>query len=107
MMHWNKIKVEGMVTANFQVLLLVSPERTDESMKISVSLADSRPLCVTTKPICSLTPAHITYVLQKLPLTVVSFHPYPDDQLLPLAQAKYSQPVKETRISTHTVKICI
>jgi hypothetical protein len=24
---------------------------------------------------------------------VVSFHPYPDDQLLPLVQAEYSQPV--------------
>jgi hypothetical protein len=32
----------------------------------------------------------------------VSFHPYPDDQLLPLVQAKYSQPVQERVINRHT-----
>ena len=33
---------------------------------------------------------------------MVSFHLYPDDQLLPLVQAKYSQPIKETVINRHT-----
>jgi hypothetical protein len=70
--------------------------------KISVRLADDTALCVTTKPICPFWWVYFTYVLQKLPLTVVSFHLYPDDQLLPLVQAKYSQPVTETVINRHT-----
>jgi hypothetical protein len=33
-----------------------------------------------------------------LQLTVESFHPYPDDQLLPLAQAECLQPVTRANI---------
>jgi hypothetical protein len=96
--------VEGMVITNFNVLLQETPEELRKIMTNLVRMADDRPQSVTTKPICSFPIVHVTYVLRKLPLTVVSFHPYPDDQLLPLVQAKYSQPVKETGINicTHT-----
>lgn len=42
---------------------------------------------------CSVSLVYFTYVLQMLQPTVVSFHPYPDDQLLPLVQVEYLQPV--------------
>jgi hypothetical protein len=55
---------------------------------------------------------YFTYVLRMLQPTVVSFHPYPDDQLLLLVPTEYSQPdnranTKKTQSMEVITNICI
>jgi hypothetical protein len=83
--------------AIFKVFSLHLPVGTEEHYKKPQSgqLMGTYPNLrnVTTMAVCSVSLVYFTYVLQMLQPTEVSFHPYPDDPLLPLVQVEYSQPV--------------